>query len=318
MDQSVKKDKRVVAYLCGGLGNQLFIYAAARTLADQTGRALILNVDAFLRDTVYKRTFALDGFHIRYDGIQSVTPLWRCKARKEWERFSRKLGLIDLALEEHHFRFNADFFGNRIARTIRVEGYFQSELYFCANSSALLSDLTFRDATGFECTPEYQRITQAEKSVFVHIRSYKDIPGKQDGSAVLPIDYYQKALCALHEKIGVFQAFVFSDDVAWAQQWLSAPAPIETYFVPPSGKGGAFDQMRDFHLMQCCQHGIVANSSFSWWAGWLGEKRQALQGVSRIILRPFLASVFDYYPKHWESIGAREPYSFWNIPVCLG
>jgi len=296
------KKKKVVAYLGGGLGNQLFIYAAARTLSDQTGRALVLNVDAFPRDTVYRRTFELTGFHIRYDKLLSVTPKWRPWFRMARNQVSRQLRLGCWINERHHNCLVEHFFEKRLARTIGLAGYFQSEHYFCSNQDALISDLTLKDVTAFECTPEYQQIVQAEKSVFVHIRSYKDIPGKQDGSAALPIDYYHQALRVMYEKLGSFTAFVFSDDVAWAQQRLSVSIPIEICFVRPSEPQKSFDQKRDFYLMQCCQHGIVAESSFSWWARWLGEKRQASRGFSSITLSPLLPNRPYYYPAHWESI----------------
>jgi len=298
----LKRQKKIVAYLCGGLGNQLFIYAAARTLADLTGRTLILTVDAFPYDYVYRRTFELGGFNIRYDEILPVAPKWRYWLKMKWNGIACKLGLGYCIKERRNYWFDEHFFAQRSAPTIEIWGYFQSERYFEANRHVIWTDLAFQNTTAFECELEYKQIVQAEKSVFVHIRSYKDIPGKQDGSAALPIDYYSKALNAMQERVGSFTAFVFSDDVAWAQQRLTVPTSINTHFVRPSGKGVTFDQMRDFYLMQCCQHGIVANSSFSWWAAWLGEKRWIAQGFPSVILRPLLHNQPDFYPVHWEAI----------------
>ena len=54
----------VVAIIKGGLGNQLFAYAAARAYAERTGRDLFIDDDSgFLRDG-YGRSFRLDRFPI--------------------------------------------------------------------------------------------------------------------------------------------------------------------------------------------------------------------------------------------------------------
>ena len=56
--------QRVIAYPIGGVGNQLFIYAAAWALAQRHGAELILNVSTFPRDTFYRRTYALGHFNL--------------------------------------------------------------------------------------------------------------------------------------------------------------------------------------------------------------------------------------------------------------
>ena len=51
----------IIARLFGGLGNQLFIYAFARALAERNGVPLRLDVTGgFVRDPVYQRQFLLD------------------------------------------------------------------------------------------------------------------------------------------------------------------------------------------------------------------------------------------------------------------
>ena len=55
--------RKVITRLCGGLGNQLFIYAAARRLALVNNADLVLdNISGFRHDPIYKRTFQLDKF----------------------------------------------------------------------------------------------------------------------------------------------------------------------------------------------------------------------------------------------------------------
>ena len=60
----MKKNKLIVR-LFGGIGNQLFIYAAAKRLALKNNADLIIdNVSGFEKDFNYKRTCQLHHFNI--------------------------------------------------------------------------------------------------------------------------------------------------------------------------------------------------------------------------------------------------------------
>ena len=69
----------------------------------------------------------------------------------------------------------------------------------------------------------------------------------------------------------VITLFVFSDDIYWAQANLKLDAP--TVFV---GHNRAERNYEDLRLMSACRHFIIANSSFSWWAAWLGTAQDKL------------------------------------------
>jgi len=59
----------------------------------------------------------------------------------------------------------------------------------------------------------------------------------------------------------------------------------------------------DFHLMSLCRHAIVANSSFSWWAAWLGEQRRKFGNRPGLVCRPLEpSSNADYYPARWHGV----------------
>jgi hypothetical protein len=115
--------------------------------------------------------------------------------------------------------------------------------------------------------------------------------------------YYLNALAYLKVAIGRGMVFVFSDDIEWVKicflkYWVNKFIQFE--FVPVDGESS---QIRDFTLMRICRHGIVADSSFSWWAGWLGEQERIAKGeeslrfhVNRRVMND------DFWPERWMTI----------------
>ena len=75
----------------------------------------------------------------------------------------------------------------------------------------------------------------------------------------------------MQQKIGKeFSLFVFSDDIEWCQENLSFDVP--TTFVTHDYKGPKFQYY--LHLMCLCDHFIIPNSTFAWWAAWLSNSPQ--------------------------------------------
>src|SRR6266853_438179 len=75
---------RVIARIKGGLGNQLFCYAAARRLALVNNAELVIDdVTGFVRDRQYRRRYALDHFHI---SVRKATPAERLEPLERYRR----------------------------------------------------------------------------------------------------------------------------------------------------------------------------------------------------------------------------------------
>ncbi len=78
------KEKNLIVRVKGGLGNQLFCYAAGKRLAKVNSANLVLdNISAFENDIVYRHTFQLDNFNIDAD---IATPAQRLEPFKEIRR----------------------------------------------------------------------------------------------------------------------------------------------------------------------------------------------------------------------------------------
>ena len=79
--------------------------------------------------------------------------------------------------------------------------------------------------------------------------------------------YYRQAMDRLRSRIGGLRFYLFSDDPAWCHENL-AGTDAEVCALPEANG----DPLHDLHLMSRARHHIIANSSYSWWAAWLGLK----------------------------------------------
>lgn len=137
-------------------------------------------------------------------------------------------------------------------------GYWQSWRYLAPQEEALRRLLRFQA----ELNPTlsaWKTKAQSLGSTAVHIRR-TDYLTSQDFVA-LSSEYYVDALNRLEPNGPVL---VFSDDPVWCREQLQWPVAFEVV------EGGLPEE--DLYLMSLCQHHIIANSTFSWWAAWLGHR----------------------------------------------
>jgi hypothetical protein len=249
----------VVAMIKGGLGNQLFAYAAARAYAIRTQRELLIDeVSGYKRDG-YDRTFKLDRFPI---AAGLAPPRWRFGdpkgLRHKSIRSSNKLlpNPLRSYLAEDPDQDETQltgFISNR--QVVRLNGYWQSEKYFFERASTIRTELQPPPFEEDSADAALEAELSSTSSVFVHIRRDRYTPRLGSG-------YYDSSIISALSTLGSCQFHVFGDDLEWARQYLDFHgAPVRYH--------EAGDALRDFRLMAACRHAIVANSSFSWWAAWL-------------------------------------------------
>jgi hypothetical protein len=288
---------RVVCRVDGGLGNQLFQYAAARSLADTLACDLALDLRAL--GPKADRGYGLDAFSIRAEvagpeTLQSL-PLPRSS------RIGRMRSALSLVLPSvapypvfwpRSFAYDARLL--RLRQPKYVVGYWQSERYFAWNRARLLADLQPRTETGPD-VQLLQRITSCQ-SVSVHIRrgDYFSNASAARIHGLCEPSYYQNAVRWLAQRNSGLQFFVFSDDMAWARAQFDFGLP--TVFVD---SGPLASPLQDFALMRACRHHVISNSTFSWWAAWLAEApEQIVIAPQRWFVDESIASV-DVVPERW-------------------
>ena len=157
-----------------------------------------------------------------------------------------------------------------IARAPRlVSGYWQGWRYFQGHEA------TVRQALRFPELPARWQVLPQDHSrpwVALHVRrgDYVSDPVARAVHLVCDETWYQAAWQFMQQQVPDAVPVVFSDDPDWARDHLQLGP--EAHFVPGDADRPAW---ADLAQMSRCRHFVMSNSSFSWWAAWLGHTEQA-------------------------------------------
>ncbi|MEE9367518.1 MAG: alpha-1,2-fucosyltransferase [Pontiella sp.] len=255
-----KNSPCVITRLEGGLGNQLFMYAAARRLAYVNGVPLKLEtLSGFEADLRYKRVLMLDHFNIDFSEASSSEAYLDSDRRKYYVRkINRALPFSMRTFIEERKSFDPRILNIRIKRPIFLQGYWQDERYFEDIADLLRSEVVVPSLgnTSPKAGLNWKNV------IGVHFR-------RVDYGHLLPIDYYRIAVqqaAALKEN-PTFMAI--GDDLDFIRNHASALFPANANIIIPDTPS---DQLADFHNLTQCGSLVIANSSFSWWAAWLNNQ----------------------------------------------
>jgi hypothetical protein len=288
--------KAVLVHLLGGLGNQMFQYAAARAVAERCKAPLVLDA-SWLTDPA-QRPFALRPFHIKAEVLQPAPfrsplslALWRFSRRLNRRFAPRRLGVP--IHREKSFRYDDSVQSCRAP--VYMYGYFQSEKYFADCRDVIFDDFQIPSPPGPAARRLLDRI-QASDAVCVHIRrgDYVTDPAVHAFHGLCALDYYRRGLDEVTRHLARPECFVFSDDPVWAREHLKLSAPMT--IVDIHGPNEAHEDLR---LMAACHSYVIANSSLSWWGAWLGRRSGKRVVAPRQWFRSASRDASDLIPDHW-------------------
>lgn len=294
----------IIARLSGGLGNQMFQYAAARRLAARHGTILKLETSRLLHpapgDT--PRAYSLDCFSIAAEPASATESAYCRKLAKRHTsslfRVLRVLGLYGFKEELYYVPQQGTAFDHSILDlpdNICLDGFWQSEKYFLDIRESLQQEFALRHPLKIEDCRLAEHI-QACNSVSLHVRrgDYLTNPNAARHHGTCGMDYYERAVRFIREAVPKPQLFIFSDDPAWCEAHLRFDLPMTV--VSESGISGSG---RDLALMNMCRHHVIANSSFSWWGAWLGrDPKKLVAAPARWFTDPARDSS-DIIPEGW-------------------
>ena len=271
---------KIITRIKGGLGNQLFCYAAARRLALVNNAELVIDdVTGFARDQQYHRQYALDHFYVP---VRKATPKERMEPFERHRRglmkwLSRRRPFAERRyVEQEGLDFDKRLLDLNVRGALYLDGLWQSEGYFKDIEQTIREDLRIIPPTDAanQCMAEDIRNSNA---VALHVRRF-DAQGSTETHNI-SADYYQRAIALIEEKIEFPRYFLFSDEPEAARAMLALPEGRVTFVSHNQGDENAY---ADLWLMTQCRHFVTANSTFSWWGAWLGEE------MEKIVISPEL------------------------------
>ncbi len=297
----------IIVKLAGGLGNQMFQYAAGRSLA------VVHNVPLKLDCAWYgespsplttPRAYALHHFGIRKseatpEEIAAVRHPWgsglwgRLQARREGRRPPWRRRWY---CQESATVFDPNFF--RAGPDVYLDGYWQSEKHFTPIADDIRRIFTLRRPLSGRNREAAEAVAQCE-SVALHVRrkDYVTNPLIHQVFVVCGREYYEAAAARIQTRVTDPVFFVFSDDPVWCRENLRLPAT--TKFVDWNT---ADQDVEDLRLMSLCRHNIIANSSFSWWGAWLNRNSDKIVIAPRRWFRDPTVPTIDLIPAGWERL----------------
>jgi len=265
----MNKQRTLICRLKGGLGNQLFQYACAFNVAKQLDSALSFDASILTPGDAIGRQLELKKiFNEKYleNSIQPDLPIVAT------ENPAALLDNVEKLFSSGHL-------------AVVIDGYFQEEGFFFEAWPEIKADLiSFRSRYLSGRTLSKQRT----HTVGLHLRRH---------------DYQHLGLCADNYYLesvkwfttkygGDVQFFVFTDEPLFTADLLKSLASKALISIVSTN-----DHIADFLLLSQCDHFVIANSSYSWWAAYLGEAPES------IVFSPcspwIVGSEMDPAPRRW-------------------
>jgi galactoside 2-L-fucosyltransferase 1/2 len=227
----------------GRLGNILFEYAALLAVAHITNKTAVLSPP-------FRSLKKM--FHVSLPVCRNLTKL---KSMKPFKEVAPQL----MRTRERLANLSSETAG------IRLEGYFQSYTYFNTVAVKLRKELQFRRNISTTVRNFFKNHTDDGKGtvrVGMHIRrTDMNTPLKiKQGYGTPPVSYFRNAMKYFQKKYKNVIFIICTDDLKWAEKTFK-------------GRNLVFSRNNlphvDLAILSSCDHVIISNGTFSWWAGWL-------------------------------------------------
>lgn len=299
----------MIVNIWGGLGNQMFLYAFAKSL-EVKGYSPKLDVRSYNIIRHHKYTDHHNQTYLSIRKLELVDfslslPLlnYTNKANLEYEEklsasiFIEKIKkrCFDLIVKPNLIT-DSNISSKKITDRSYFKGYFADIKYFNHIYDQIQKDFTLRNPLSPENNTLRQLILKTPNSCFIHVRLGDYLDPRHWMFVKLGKAYYENAIKLIKSKIKKPHFFIFSNDIQWCEQNFLQSLDSEITkntrftFVKNNHERNATEEME---LMRSCSHAIIANSTFSWWAAYLINKD------NKIIILP---THFQYYQKITNSL----------------
>jgi hypothetical protein len=288
----------ITGYVAGGLGNQLFMLAAAWEQAARLDCPLYLEASSYAVNKLFP--YGLDVLDVPAVRLPPQQSPWRTVSLplgRHWPVPRRLPGRV--YLERSVTRFSPKVF--EVQRGTTLVGYFQSPRYFPSVRPALISSLWRVPETPAEtATIEEFR---SRPAITLHLRRGDYLKAPADRVFVATVAYARRAITILRRAGYGEHVRVFTDSVDLVREELRDIDELELV-----GKDVALGTVATLKAMAAGTAMIMSNSSFSWWASALMRSQAGQADCLVVAPRPWTASGesrADMLEPDWITLDAR-------------
>lgn len=305
--------------IMGRLGNQMFQYAYARTLQEETGQQLCINWKNVVNFKTQEKGFvnSLQDFHVaEFTDEMQLQLTWQQKIvdlffekvvlrghRDVWGMHQREVRWAWLLNAVGLYYMRSGYYKFQKAKTdqIILSGNFESPKYFEKMQSKLREEFTPIHEPLAHNEGLYKEIEKTQ-SICVTIRRgdyYTNEKNKR--FQICTSEYYVQGVEHILKQYPDAQVFAFSDDIEWVKENIKFPCKVSY----ERGDDPVWEKLR---LMYSCKHFVISNSTFSWWAQYLGSYKDKIvvapdvwvdDGIELDELKKMRK---DIYEDHWVQI----------------
>lgn len=301
--------KRILLFPRGGLGNQLFQFGASFHLSHKLGLPIYVNnvllgENARFNPGLGLRNYELNKFENSIIEENTENPIAAAilsrlltAHRMVGDRFPNLL--ISLGIFANEKNDNLEIF-QKISTGVQINSYCGTPGYFEDCGKTISEQITkiLNPSNWYE---DFSAKIQSEDPIALNVRlgDYKNLThiyGKPDSR------YYATGLDLIKSQLGDRPVWIFSDEPNLAKEILQKDIKID-YIVEHPKQPSPIEYL---NLLAQCKGMVLANSSFSWWGGFISSNLNL--GVQVVFPRPMfnvrnITEPFNWLPKSWITLG---------------
>lgn len=297
--------KKLVVRISEGLGNQLFMYANAFSLAKKINYELLIdNVSAYKKLKI--RNYLLNRFNISAIASKSLyihdsLPLYiKHKFRKKIDFLFKKKSFLSEQKDSNKNTFYSPHNLNNLSSKIYLEGYYQSEKYFYDYRDEIKKEFSINNISENNLCID-PNIIKKVNSVSIVVRtnrfnennSNKKSIERSNNFVKNTFEYVKKSINFFKNKLDNPHFFLFSNDFSDFKNIFNEK---NIFFIDNKTDKA----INDFYLSSLCKNFIIGPSTFHWWSAYLSNY------LNKICIRPpdnlKFSSNKDIYPDDWINL----------------
>jgi len=203
--------------------------------------------------------------------------------------------ICDISIQEPNFHYEPEFWNNHSEdfknKVVNIRGWLQSPKFWENDQKYIQERLSFTHELQNKVREQFIDVF-TKPTIAISIRRGDFV--NNENHYLLPIEYYIGALYQNFADFNNYNIVIFSDDLSYCKVHFEC---LENAIF-----ADGLSDIEQLCLMSMMDNFIIANSTFSWWGAYLGEK-----AYSKIV-RPIHhfagnqlinCDIKDHYPENW-------------------